>query len=331
MASRSLPHPLLVADLGGTNARFAIVERPGDPVGSMLRLATADFIDPVMAFAHAIAHFGVAPGSLLVAAAGPRQAGTIALTNAAWTVDIAALCARFGCSGVLFNDFEAVALALPFLVANTLHPIGAWTPQDGGVRVVMGPGTGLGVGALIETEGRFLPLASEAAHIGFGPLTRDEERLFKQVERVDGRLTAEVLLSGPGLARLHAARMALQDRNDDKTDAASVATMALADPHGEAATTVRVFLALLARFAGDLAISFRAQGGVFIAGGVAPRLIPLLDPQAFRMNFEAKAPVAALAASCPSAVILGEAALIGMAAFGAQPDRFMVAADGRVI
>jgi len=329
MQEGPLPHPLLLADIGGTNARFAMVDAPGVRPGPMLRLATQDFADAEAAVARAIAHFGCSPGTLIFAGAGPREGAQIPLTNADWTVDIASLAAQFGCAGVLFNDFEALALALPFLDAESLHPLGPWHPVAEGVRVAVGPGTGLGVAALVAAEGRFIPLSSEGAHVGFGPLSREEERLFRQVERVDGRVTAEVLLSGPGLCRLHAARLVLLDRGDVYRDAAAITSEALANPTSEAAETVRLFLALLARFAGDLAITFRAEGGVFIGGGVVGRLLPLLDPQAFRMNFEAKAPVGGLAQKCPSALIKAEAALIGMAAYGARPQRFIIPADGR--
>lgn len=331
MSSGPLPHPLLLADIGGTNARFATVEHPGATPSPVLRLATRDFSDPDSAIARAIAHFGIAPQTLVFAGAGPRVGSTIPLTNADWTVDIARLSARFRCTGVLFNDFEALALALPFLDGSTLAPIGSWSPEPAGVRVAVGPGTGLGVAALADAGGRFLPLSSEGAHVGFGPLSREEERLFRQVERVDGRITAEVLLSGPGLVRLHTARMILKDRGGEHRDAAAITTEALANPHGQAADTVRLFLDLLARFAGDLAITFRAEGGVFIGGGIVPRLMPLLDPQAFRMNFEAKAPVNGLAKICPTAVITAEAALIGMAAYAAAPERFLIAGGERQV
>lgn len=324
MASAPLPHPLLLADIGGTNARFAVVATPSDPPGPLLRLATREFADAGSAVAHAITHFGITPGTLIFASAGPREGNQIELTNADWIVDMATLAAHFQCDGVLFNDFEALALSLPFLGADALTPIGPWNPVPTGVRVAVGPGTGLGVAALVDAGGRYLPLSSEGAHVGFGPLSREEERLFRQVERVEGRITAEVLLSGPGLARLHTARMVLQDRRDLNRDAAAVTAAALADPKGDAAETVRLFLVLLARFAGDLAITFRAEGGVFIGGGIAPRLLPLLDPKAFRMNFEAKAPVSGLVQKCPTAVIQAEAALIGMAAYGAEPERFLI-------
>ena len=121
------------------------------------------------------------------------------------------------------------------------------------------------------------------------------------------------------------------DQPHTSMDAAAITAEALAAPQSPAAATVRLFLNLLARFAGDMAISFRATGGVFIAGGIVPRLIPLLDPQAFRMNFEAKAPVESLAAACPTALIRAEAALIGLAAFGATPGRFLVERDGRIV
>ena len=331
MSSGPLPHPLLLADIGGTNARFAWVEKPGDPPGPLLRLATRDFADAESAFVHAVTHFGMAPGTLILAIAGPREGSTIPLTNADWTVDMATLAARFQCGGVLFNDFEALALALPFLDGEALIPIGPWKPIPTGVRVAVGPGTGLGVAALADAGGRFMPLSSEGAHVGLGPLSREEERLFRQVERVEGRITAEVLLSGPGLARLHVARMVLQDRGGEHRDAAAITAEALSHPTGQAAETVKLFLAFLARFAGDLAVTFRAEGGVFIGGGIVPRLMPLLDPQAFRMNFEAKAPVVGLAQKCPCAVIKGEAALIGMAAYGAAPERFLIPDDGRAV
>ena len=330
MASPPLPHPLLLADIGGTNARFAVVATPSDPPGPLLRLATREFADAGSAVAHAITHFGIAPATLIFASAGPRAGSQIELTNADWIVDMAALAARFQCGGVLFNDFEALALSLPFLGADALKPIGPWNPVPTRVRLAVGPGTGLGVAALADAGGRYLPLSSEGAHVGFGPLSREEERLFRQVERVEGRITAEALLSGPGLARLHTARMVLQDRSAPPSDAAAITAAALADPKGDAAETVRLFLALFARFAGDLAITFRAEGGVFIGGGIVPRLMPLLDPQAFRMNFEAKAPVSGLAQKCPTAVIQAEAALIGMAAYGAAPERFLIPDDARM-
>lgn len=326
-----LPAPLMLADLGGTNARFACVAEAGADISPILRLATPDFATPEEAFARAILHFGCAPGALLIAGAGPRHGARIALTNADWVIDVAELAARFQCRAALFNDFEALALGLPFLTGEALLPIGAWAPEPKGVRLAVGPGTGCGVGALIEADGRFVPLASEGSHIGFGPLTREEERLFRQVERVEGRLTAEAFLSGSGLVRLHQARLAIMDQPHTSMDAAAITAEALAAPQSPAAATVRLFLDLLARFAGDMAISFRATGGVFIAGGIVPRLIPLLDPQAFRMNFEAKAPVESLAADCPTALIRAEAALIGLAAFGATPGRFLVERDGRIV
>ena len=330
-AALAWPYPLMLADLGGTNARLAVVPERGAAMSPILRLATQDYATVEAAIAAALAHFDIKLGTLLIAGAGPRHGAHLALTNAAWVIDLPALARRFQSRAVLFNDFEALALALPWLAGDALLPLGAWEPHSSGVRLALGPGTGCGVAALVSVDGRFVPLPSEGAHIGFGPLTREEERLFRQVERVEGRLTAEVLLSGPGLVRLHQARLVLQYRAAHGASAASISAEALADPHSQAADTVRLFLDLLARFAGDMAITWQATGGVFIAGGIVPRLLPLLDPQAFRMNFEAKAPVASLARSCPTALVQGEAALMGLAAFGASPHLYALAPDERMV
>ncbi|MHB2167263.1 glucokinase [Alsobacter sp. R-9] len=324
--THTLPHPLVVGDIGGTNARFAWADAPGDPVRIVARLRTSDYAGPAEAIRHVAGSVGATPRSVVLCGAGPVDGRRCQLTNAGWLIDGAALAAELGLSGgLLLNDFEAQALALPALPADSLLTIGTERRAGPGPRLVLGPGTGLGVGALLEVDGRFIPLASEGGHVDLAPFTAEEQAVFAAVERVGGRLAGEVVLSGPGLARLHAARCRVAGVPNGATDGAAVVNAALADPRSAEADTVRMFLTLLARFAGDMAIAFCATGGVFIAGGIVPRLVPLLDHAAFRATFEAKEPVRWLPESIATRLIVSpDAVLHGMAAIAAAPGRYAI-------
>ena len=157
--------------------------------------------------------------------------------------------------------------------------------------MILGPGTGLGIAALVEAEGLFTPVSSEACHIDFGPVSPEEFALWPHLERAHGRITSESVISGAGLARVHRARMMAKGLADPQRPAAAVTAAALADPKGEAATSLRLYWRIVARFAGDMAVTFIATGGVTLAGGVLPRVVDFLDEATFREDFEAKAPV----------------------------------------
>ena len=199
--------------------------------------------------------------------------------------------------GLLFNDFEAQALSLPTIPQGWARPIGPVGFGAAGPQVILGPGTGLGIGALVEAAGRHTPLASEACHIDFGPVGEEESALWPHLERVYGRVTTESVLAGPGLARVHAARVVALGGPKPTLDPAAVVAAALADRSGAEATSLRLYWRIVARFAGDMGVAFVATGGVTLAGGVLPRIVDFLDDSAFRSAFEAKAPVDALGAS----------------------------------
>lgn len=334
MAATSLPplaHPLVVGDIGGTNARFAWAAAPGAELRIVARLRTADFAGPAEAIRHVAGLVGAAPRSAVLCGAGPVDGRRCQLTNAGWLIDGHALAAELGLSGgLLLNDFEAQALSLPAVPAASLLSIGPDHTDGAGPRLVLGPGTGLGVGALLTVDGRFVPLASEGGHVDLAPGTEEEQAVFARVERVGGRLAGEVVLSGAGLVRLHGARCRVGGVESAWTEGAQVVTAALADPGSPEAATVRMFLDILGRFAGDMAIAFCATGGVYIAGGIVPRLIPLLDHARFRAAFEAKEPVRWLPESIATRLIVSaDAVLHGMAAIAARPDRYAVDFAGR--
>lgn len=328
----SFPHPLVVGDIGGTNARFAVVQAPGAPLQPLPKLKTAAFRGPAEAIASLAAHMPAPARSVVMCGAGPVNGRSCALTNAPWLIEGPDLARDLGLAeGLLLNDFEAQALSLPAIPATDLWTIGPDLPRGHGAKVVLGPGTGLGVGALVQSAGRFVPIPSEGGHIDLGPADEEEETVFHHLRRVGGRIAGEVVLSGPGLERLHAARMSSLGKPPAVTGAAGIVERTLADSRGDEAETVRMFLAVLARFAGDMAITFNATGGVYLAGGILPRLVPVLDTALFRSLFEAKAPVEWLPRSIGTRMVVSDRAVLhGMAAIAAQPARYEIEYETRL-
>jgi glucokinase len=236
-----IPFPVLVADIGGTNIRFAWLDKPGDRPTSVLRLLTADHGDIVGAASPAIAHFGGRPASLLVAAAGAVDGRQCLLTNASspggrFVIDgRQALISLDLAEGILFNDFEALSLSLAVLPEGATMPLGSAMRDPNGPRLVVGPGTGLGVGGLIEAGGRLLPLPSEGGHTALVLPGLADQLALAGLTDARGRLSAEDILSGRGLLRLASAM-----RGKNYATGAEVTEAALG-PHDATARLSRRF------------------------------------------------------------------------------------------
>ncbi len=335
-APTAIAHPLIVADIGGTNARFALTRAPGDPPRLVTKLATAAHARPEEALSEAVAACGdVRPRAAIICAAGPVTGRQARLTNAPWHFDGPAIAQACGLEqGLLLNDFEAAALALAFIGEADVSPVGPTIVPGRGPKLVLGPGTGLGVAALAHCGDVFLPLPGEGGHVGIGPQDPEDDAYWPRIARQHGRVTAETLLCGPGLTRLHAALapdFGIDSGDADAISPPQIAEAALAgtDPH--AAASARIFLKLLARTAGDLALAFGATGGVFLRGGVVHALARLIDPDEFRRQFTAKEPVAAFARTMPLALMLDDAIILrAMAGIGADPQRFALAYGERL-
>jgi glucokinase len=247
----------------------------------------------------------------VLALAGPVTEEPVRLTNAPWAIASAALAARFGFRAVrLVNDFLAQAHALPHLAAADLHPIGGGRGDPAAPMIVLGPGTGLGVAGYIPGAGIAIP--TEGGHAGLAAETAEEDRLVAALRALAGRAGAEEALSGRGLAHLHAIIAREHGAPVPERDAAAIVA---ARDCPVARRTVRHFLDFLAGFAGDLALAWGARGGVFIAGGILPRLLDRLDAAAFRARFEAKAPMRDFMRDIPLAIVTHPApAFLGLAA-----------------
>lgn len=326
------PFPVLVCDTGGTNVRFALSLEPGAPLGPIVHLITDDYPGLPEAIEAAVSKLGGRPRSMIVCGAGPVVQRRAKLTNASWLIDGPETARRAGLAqGLLLNDFEAEALSLPVIEAAWTRPIGPLAFAEEGPQVILGPGTGVGVAALVECEGRFTPVSSEACHADFGPVTDEEYAVWPHLERPHGRFTSHDILCGAGLARLHRARMAAKGEPDLRLEPQQVTAAALTDPGGEAAASLKFYWRIVARLAGDMAVSFVATGGVTLSGGILPRIVDFLDDAMFRKLFEAKSPVDALARQIPTRLIVhSDAVLAGMAAIAAAPDRYVIDYSSRV-
>ena len=312
--------PALLADIGGTNARFAVL-REG-VVGKPLILSVADF--PTVEDAMVLALHRLAPGGdvrqavLALAGPVPRDPGAadVRLTNAGWCFAAPAIAARFGFARVrLVNDFLALAHALPHLGGLDLLPIGAGVAEAGAPMLVLGPGTGLGAAALVGDTA----VPTEGGHIGLAPANAEQEAVIAALRRRAGRAGAEEALSGRGIVALHAILAERRAVDVPSRDAAAV--LACAETCEVAHATRAMFLALLAGYAGDMALAWGARGGVFIAGGIMPRLAAKLDRGQFRSAFEAKPPMTQYLAGIPLNLITHPApAFVGLAAIAAAPN-----------
>jgi glucokinase len=305
----TMSHALL-ADIGGSKSRFALADAAGRPERVMV-IDNDTMADLDAALSHYLEKTGAHPRAAVLAVAGPIDGEEVALTNRAWRFRRGELAQRFGFSQLrVLNDFEAIAWALPRLGAPETRLLGKSAPQRDGIKLVLGPGTGLGVAAILPVDGSWHVVASEGGHACFGPQAADEVEVFARLRDECGSVSAETVLSGRGLARL---AWALDTRAARQTSETIVKGASAGEPSALAAT--RLFVRLLGRFAGGLALTFKAQGGVYITGGVASGLGSLLEEPQFRSAFEAHPPYEALLQAIPTLLVTcPEPGLIGCAA-----------------
>ncbi|GLS01838.1 glucokinase [Brevundimonas denitrificans] len=310
--------PLLVGDVGGTNARFAIARLvEGRPVlehhESFKGADYPTFLKGVTAFLDGCA---VKPTGGVIAVAGPVTDGEIDLTNSPWRVSEGEL-QTLGLDPVrLINDFEALAWGAPLVARPELATLGG--PAEGephATLAVLGPGTGFGVSALVrDSHGREIAMPSEGGHACFAPGDAIEDEILRILRRRYDRVSIERLICGPGLLNLHRALAEIDGRESHIDDPALITAEALENPNSPCGATLARFCAILGCVAGDIALTTGARGGVYIAGGIAPRILPFLKASPFRERFERKGRYQDYMAGIPTNVILHKhAALLGAA------------------
>ena len=316
---------LLVGDIGGTNVRFALAS-PGEGrprLEAVMPLRCADFPGLAEAVAHYFAQTGAAlPRRALLAVAAPVTADRVRITNNPWVFSVSATASSLGLSLRVINDFAAVSRALPLLHGEDLVSIGTVPQLATGPRqayAVLGPGTGLGVSGLIVEGTHATVIESEGGHVDFAPIDATEAEILRLLAERHGRVSAERLVSGMGIANVYAALCEIAGRAPQADTAEQIAALAEREPEGLAAQALDRVCAMLGSFAGDIALAFGAWQGVFLHGGVAQKLLPRLQRGAFRQRFETKGRHAPLMRAVPTQLIMHpQAGLLGAAAMGLQ-------------
>jgi glucokinase len=324
-------HPVLLADIGATLTRLAIVEEPGAPPVPLAHLQTTAWPNFVAAAKSTLAQTSLRPRSAFLAAAGRLSTGCIRLTNAAWRLDPREIGPALGVESViLVNDYVPVAALLDAEATpgmDGLHAIGPCTGgEPDGVRVVIGAGTGLGIAAAVPSGRHTLILTTEAGHVSFGACEPEDMAVWARLEGAHGRVTAESVLSAPGLLRLHKGLAASQGVACQAMTPADVTAAASRGDAG-AIAAIRLHVRLLGRFSGDMALSFGATGAVFLGGGLPPRLLATLKEGGFRTAFESKAPHADLMKTIPTFILgASDPALDGLAKIARRPSDYVFVA-----
>ena len=310
--------PRLLADVGGTNARFALQQK-GGPLTRIEVLPAADFETLEAAAKHYLRQAG--QPDVRQAAIGIATAITgdnVEMTNSPWQFSIEKLRNALGLSELfVLNDFTALAWALPGLAADELVQVGGGQPVANAARALIGPGTGLGVSGLIpDAYGGFSALAGEGGHTAFAPTTEEELALWRAGTEAWGRVSVERLVSGPGLRFIYETLCRVAGEAPQALEPQDVSDQALAGTDARCGQALRAFLGILGQTAGDLALTLGARGGVYIGGGIVPRLGDYFSKSPFRQRFEDKGRFEAYNAAIPVFVIHGaHPALAGAAAY----------------
>lgn len=315
---------VLLADIGGTNARFALADvGAAQPLlaDSVRKFAVAEFPSLAHAARHYLEETGATARSGVFAVAGRVDGDEARITNHPWVISKRRTCEALGFSSLeLINDFAAQSMAVSLLGVDDVAPVGSprWRPDEtpvDRVYAVIGPGTGLGVGILVVRGGRHWALETEGGHVSFPPGTPEEIAVLERLSAQFGRVSNERLVCGPGLVNIHRALSEISGTDPGPMQPADVTARA-AEGDFLASRAVDVFCAVFGAIAGDLVLTAGAWDGVFLTGGLVPKMLDEIRHSGFRQRFEHKgrfssnmARIPALAVMHPNPGLLGTAAI----------------------
>ncbi len=324
--------PRLLADVGGTNARFAWQAGAGMPIEDQITLPGAGYVTieaAIRAYLDRIER--PRPRACAIAIANPVHGDWVQMTNHHWSFSISALQRSLGFGQLrVINDFTALALALPGLAPQQLHQVGGGQALPGTAIGLLGPGTGLGVSGLLpDGRGGWLPLQGEGGHVSLAPASAREQRVLDYLTQRYGHASAERAVSGMGLVDIHRALCLADGVPPPGWTAAEVSASALSGQDARGEEALAMMCAFLGSVAGNLALTLGAKGGVYIGGGIVPRLGEWFVRSPFRARFEAKGRFQSYLAEIPvwvitssqSPALAGAVVALDQAAVPAPPDR----------
>jgi len=303
----------LLADVGGTNARFALARPGAGELDHSVSYAVSDFPDLYGALRRYLAEvaerqaIASMPVAACLAVACPVRGDRLRFTNNHWTVERSRVGDMLGGAEVaLINDFAAVGHAVTGLGVGDWRQFGGGEPESGRPIAVLGPGTGLGACSLIPVRGGYVVVEGEGGHADFAPVDPTEIAVLQLLSTRFGRVSIERVLSGGGLVNVYHALAQLEGVAPVHKSPAAITAAAQAAADPVAQRTLGLFCSVLGSVAGNMALHLGAQGGVYIAGGIAPRILPLLEGGEFRRRFEAKGRYRDYLAPVPLRVVLKE-------------------------
>jgi glucokinase len=297
---------VVLGDIGGTNARFALAGK--DALGEVRSFEVAKYPLFMDALALFLEEVSSPITHALIAVAGPIIEQRAKLTNQAWTIAADELKSSLGLQARIINDFRAVALSLPVLRSEDLVAIGGGKIEKGAPKAVLGAGTGLGVACLAKNLADPVIITSEGGHATLAGTCDREDRIIQYLRGKFGHASAERAISGSGLENLYQAIAAINGLTVDIQSAAEITNHALTRNCEIAHEALHTFCAFLGSFAGSLALTFGAKGGVYVAGGISPRILNFLAGSEFRSRFESKGRFRSYLETIPSYVIVHPAA-----------------------
>ncbi len=325
MASvRPAPAPRLIADIGGTNARFALLQ--GEQRHDEIVLACADYPDIVTAIEHYLKQVGASespqrPREGSFAIAGPVTGDVIRMTNHVWQFSAAQTRQKLRFDRLIFmNDFTALAMAVRHLPASQLEAVGGGRPMPKAPIALLGPGTGLGVSGLIPTGEHWIPLQGEGGHVTLSVMNEREIEVLKKLHQRFSHVSAERVLSGSGLVNLYDALCALEGVVPEPLTPPDVTRRAMEASCRICMEAISMFCALLGTLSGNLVLTLGAFGGLYIGGGIVPQLRHLFISSPFRDRFEDKGRYTEILGAVPTYIIHTPLpALIGLAHSFTEP------------
>ena len=305
------PHtlPALVGDVGGTNARFALIDGPGQRLRELRILPTADFSDLASAMQAYLQQLGGPRiDRACVALANPIDGDWLRMTNTRWAFSVAATQAALGLSELrMLNDWEAMALAVPTLGDQERIAIGGGQAVPNAPCGLIGPGTGLGVSSLVRSRaGEWLALPGEGGHVTLSPGHPREADILRVLWRHHPHVSAERVISGMGLENLYQALCELDGQAAQALSAAQIAERALQATCPICHEALQTLCSLLGRVAGNLALTLGARGGIYLGGGMLQHWREFFIASPFRASFEAKGRFAPYMQSIPTWLICAE-------------------------
>jgi glucokinase len=287
---------LLVADIGGTGSRLALMA-PEGLMGAPITYANREFDSFEAILGDFLQRLSDKPTLAALSVAGPVHNNAVTMTNLGWTLDSAGLATRFGFEKVeILNDFAALAWATLELGAADLQQVGGGEAVAKANRGVLGPGTGLGVSGLVHTGQDWAVVAGEGGHVTLATATAEEARIIAHVASEYGHCSAERLLSGPGLVTLY------ELNGGEHCTPENISRLAH-EGDALALQTIEIFSQLLGTVAADLALTLGARGGIYLGGGILPDIADLFAVSGFRQRFEAKGRFSNYLADIPTYLI----------------------------